>query len=282
MEGGIDPLEEYLFDLRGYTILPQAVDPEHLSAMNAWIDALPPIEQGQWHGNMVGHNYGGADGFNLQNIIEGGELFERLIDHPEWIGRARRYIGSGDRPFVYEVFLNLRGPGGFIGIHSGGHNLDFHRRTGRSRGQWVCTMLSLILALTDIGPGDGATTLIPGSHKSDFPHPAQKPSGAPAPVAGDDVEGATPLYLRAGDALLFNDGLAHGSTQRSNPGERRTIIFRYVPAHIGHRFGYEPSPEFLARLTPERLKLVQPIKPMRRPADHSVSWLPSGASGGQQ
>lgn len=270
MEESMDPLEEYLFDLRGYTLLHQAVDPGHLQAMNDWIDALPPIEPGQWYGNMVGHNYGGVDGFNLQNITEGGELFEPLLDHPAWIGRVRRYIGPGDRPFVYEVFLNMRGPGGFIGIHSGGHNIDMHQRTGRSRGQWVCTMLSLILALTDVGPGDGATTLIPGSHKSDFSHPQQKPNGGLSLEAGDAFEGATPLYLRAGDALLFNDGLAHGSTKRFNPGQRRMIIFRYVPSIIGHRLGYEPSEEFLARLTPERLKLVQPFKPMRRPAGHPV------------
>ena len=30
---------------------------------------------------------------NLQNIIEGGEIFERLIDHPAWIDLVRHYIG---------------------------------------------------------------------------------------------------------------------------------------------------------------------------------------------
>lgn len=265
MPDAMDPLEEYLFDLRGYTVLERAVDPDAVRAMNVWIDALPPLEIGQWMGNMFGHNYGGEDGFNLQNIVEGGEMFERLIDHPAWIDRVRRYIGRAERPFVYEAFLNLRGPGGYIGIHSGGHNVDFHRRTGRSRGQWVCTMLSLILALNDVNAGDGATTLIPGSHKSDFPHPRQKPGGGPASEAGDNAEGATPICMRAGEALLFNDGLAHGSTARVNAGQRRMIIMRYTPSHFGHRLGYEPSEELLARLTPDRRSLLQPIAPMRRP-----------------
>ena len=33
-----DPMEEYLFDLRGYTMIEQAIDKNHLRAMNAWID----------------------------------------------------------------------------------------------------------------------------------------------------------------------------------------------------------------------------------------------------
>jgi hypothetical protein len=263
----VSPLEEYLFDLRGYTVLEQALDPDHVRTMNAWIDALPRLELRGWYGPMEVHTYGGTDGLNLQNIIEAGELFERLIDHPAWIERVRRYIGPGSRPFIYEVFLNLRGPGGYIGLHSGGHNVDHHQRTGRSRGQWVCTMLTLIMALTDVGPGDGATMLIPGSHKSDFPHPQQDPRGGLSPGPGDNLEGAIEVYLRAGDVLLFNDALAHGSARRTNPGERRMLILRYVPSMFAHRFGYEPSAELSARLTPERLSLVQPVKPRRRPPD---------------
>ena len=43
------------------------------------------------------------------------------------------------------------------------------------------------------------------------------------------------------------------------------IAIRYVPAMHAHRFGYEPSAELVAHLTPERLAIVQPIKPRRRP-----------------
>ena len=74
-------MEEYLFDLLGYSIIENAVDDAHLAAINAWIDALPSLETGQKFQNMEAHSYGATDGFNLQNVIEGGEIFERLIDH---------------------------------------------------------------------------------------------------------------------------------------------------------------------------------------------------------
>ena len=261
----ITPTEEYLFDLRGYTIIREALDRDHLGALNDWIDALPPLETGQWFGNVYTHSYGGIDGVNLQDIIEGGEIFERLIDHPAWTDGVRYYLGPSTKPYIYEIFVNVRESRGYIGVHSGGHLVDHHQRSGRRKGQWACFMLSLLAPLTDVGPGDGATVVIPGSHKSDFAHPMQSVEGGISSGPGEQLEGAAEVHLKAGDALLFNDAVCHGSAQRINSGQRRMITIRYVPAHRAHRFGYEPSAELVARLTPERLAIVQPITPRGRP-----------------
>lgn len=263
----ISPADEYFFDLRGYALIPRALDPVHVAAINAWIDALPPLETGQWFGEVYTQSYGGVDGVNLQDVIEAGEIFERLIDHPAWIDQVRHYLGPSTKPYIYEIFVNVRGPGGYIGVHSGGHNVDHYQRSGRRNGQWVCPMLSLLAPLTDVGPGDGATVVVPGSHKSDLPHPLQEERGRISTGSGEHLEGAVEVHLRAGDALLFNDALCHGSAQRLNPGQRRMITIRYVPAFHAHRFGYEPSAALVARLTPVRLAMVQPIAPRRRPAN---------------
>jgi len=261
----MSPMEEYFFDLYGYTVIRQALDPDHVVAINSWIDALPTLEPGQWYENIYTQSYGGIDGTNLQDIIEGGPLFERLIDHPAWIDKVRHFLGPSTKPYIYEVFVNVRAAGGYIGTHSGGHNVDHHQRSGRRNGQWVCSMLSLLAPLTAVGPGDGATVIIPGSHKSDFPHPRQDQRGGISKESGEQLEGAVEIHLNAGDALLFNDALCHGSAQRTNPGERRMITMRYVPTLFAHRFGYEPSPALAARLTPEQLALVQPNQRRRRP-----------------
>jgi hypothetical protein len=261
----ITSVDEYFFDLRGYTVIPRALDSEHVAAMNAWIDALPPLTTGEWFGRVYVQSYGGIDGINLQDIIEAGEIFERLIDHPSWIEPVRHYLGPSTKPYVYEIFINVRESGGYIGVHSGGHNTDHYQRSGRRNGQWVCPMLSLLAPLTDVGPGDGATVVIPGSHKSDFPHPLQDKRGGISAGPGEQLEGAVEIHLKAGDAVLFNDALCHGSAQRHNPDQRRMITIRYVPAFHAHRFGYEPSDELAGRLTPERLAMTRPIIPRRRP-----------------
>ena len=259
------PMEEYLFDLHGYTVIKGAIDPDHLRVMNDFLDALPPLQIDQWYGNIDVHTYSGIDGMNLQNIIEGGEFFERLIDYPAWIDLVRHYIGSHDRPFINEGFINIRGPGGYIGVHSGGHMPDSRNRTGRSQSEWCCCLLTLMVPLTDVGLGDGPTVIVPGSHKSDFPHPMQKASAGITHSPGETIAGTMEVYLNAGDALLFNDCLCHGSAERKNPGERRMIIFRYLPSMYAHRFAYVPSKELLSRLTPERRAIVQPITPRRPP-----------------
>ena len=65
-------LHDYLFDLRGYLILENAVDAAHIAALNAALDALPPLEWGEWHGNVQRFDNNEAAGAELQNIVEGG------------------------------------------------------------------------------------------------------------------------------------------------------------------------------------------------------------------
>ena len=64
--------------------------------------------------------------------------------------------------------------------------------------------------------------------------------------------------MKAGDPLLFVDAICHGSATRTNPGERRILVYRYGPSWGNFRYGYQPSPELLARLTPEQRQIVQP------------------------
>ena len=57
----IDPMEEFFFDLHGYTILHAALDTAHMGAINAWVDGLPSLTQGTWHGPMEVQSYGGIE-----------------------------------------------------------------------------------------------------------------------------------------------------------------------------------------------------------------------------
>jgi len=112
-------LEIYLFDLRGYLLIEQALSQDEVVALNAGVDAILPLKVGEWAGYVHGQAYGTKDGRNLQQIYEGGEPFECLIDHPSWINKVKHFVG-GDGTFDYhpsplfidEDFVNIRGPGG--------------------------------------------------------------------------------------------------------------------------------------------------------------------------
>lgn len=260
-------VEQYLFDLRGYTVLRNALLPEHVAAIREWVENLPELTAGQWLGCVEVHSYREIDGMNLQHIFEAGEIFASLIDHPAWIDLVRHYLGPTARPSLHEMFLNLRGPGGYIGVHSGGGNINGRISAGIDRGQWCVQYMTLMLALDDVDSGDGATVIVPGSHKSALMHPRQSGGGGISSVAGGSVEGAEEIHLNAGDGLLFNDALLHGSAQRTNPGLRRMIVSRYLPHEYNNRWGYVPSEALLRRLTVEQREIVQPTPPRRAPEE---------------
>jgi hypothetical protein len=262
------PLEDFLFDLRGYLVLENAAEPDLLDDLNRAFDAFPPLGPMEWWGNAQRRDYTADTGFELHNCVEAGAPFERLLDHPSWIGYVRRFCGEADSYvqglFVDECIASIRRSGGHHPVHSGGYRVPLRGRYGYENGVFRCGQCNVILALGDVGEGDGPTMIVPGSHKSNFPHP-----DAGDYMRGDRMdalEGAVPVYLKKGDALLFVDGLMHGGSSRTRAGgERRVTIYRYGPLWGATRYGYEYSPALLERLTPERRRLLQPVAPARPP-----------------
>jgi len=268
----ITPLERYRFDLRGYLVLRNALSPEEVAACNRVLDSVPTMQRDDWWGWVREHGFGSKDGRNLQQIYEAGQPFEALIDHPAWIEKVKTFVG-GQKSFdahhgplfIDEAFANLRGPGEAIGIHSGGHEGTKRTQFRFHNGQFHCGQINILMALSEIGPGDGATMVIPGSHKANFQHPHADEHTIGKGGSLDAIEEAVEVHLHAGDVLLFVDAISHGSARRVNPGERRICVYRYGPSWGFFRHNYRPSPELLARLTPERRKIVwphgQPVTP---------------------
>lgn len=259
---------DYLFDLRGFVILRNAINPELIAELNQSFDQFPELPYMGWWGNVQRLDNNGLAGVELQNIVEAGTPFEKLIDHPSWLSRLHRYCGEKgtyvDGLFIDECFASVRRTGGFFPIHSGGQDAVVRNQYRFTNGKFRCGQVNVLMALTDIGPGDGGTLVVPGSHKSSF-----VPDDVRAIYANREnyktlPEGAVEVRLNAGDALMFVDALMHGATERTNSGERRVVIYRYGPSWGRTRHGFEYSEELLARLTPERRKILRP-DPRRLP-----------------
>jgi hypothetical protein len=265
MEGkAMYDVQDYLFDLRGYLILKKAVSHDLVDRLNKALDGFLDMEYLEWRGNVQRFDNNGFAGMELQNIVEGGEPFEELIDHPSWVERVHRYCGEHDSYvdglYIDECFASIRRTGGFFPVHSGGQDGVVRNQYRFVNGKFRCGQVNILLALSDIGPGDGGTMILPGSHKANFAHPDfLKPWDERKEM--DTMEGAVEVHLEKGDALLFVDALSHGSSTRTNPGERRAVIFRYGPTWGNTRYGYVYSQELLDRLTPSRRKILQPIPP---------------------
>ncbi|HEV2517365.1 MAG TPA: phytanoyl-CoA dioxygenase family protein [Devosia sp.] len=259
-------LQDFLFDLRGYLILEKAIDATLLANLNRAFDNFPELQFGEWWGNAQRLDNNGHAGLELQNIVEAGKPFEALIDHPSWIDRLRRYCGEDGTYvgglFIDECFASVRRNGGYFPLHSGGQDGVVRNQFRFVNGQFRCGQVNILLALTDIGPGDGGTRILPGSHKSNIAHPVFARNFSERVKDEDEVvEGSIEVNMKAGDALMFVDALSHGATKRINPGDRRVVIFRYGPSWGNTRYGFKYSQELLDRVTPEQRKILEPITP---------------------
>jgi|TARA_B100001996_G_scaffold343008_1_gene297940 ectoine hydroxylase-related dioxygenase (phytanoyl-CoA dioxygenase family) len=267
-------LESYLFDLNGYIVVKNALNKFEINACNKIIDKLKNLKHREWSGYVHGHNYGGKEGLNLQQIYEAGKPFEKLIDHPSWIHHMLEFVGGEDTfdhnhgpLFIDENFANVRGPGDAIGIHSGNHEGTQRGHYRYENGKFHCGQINILLALNDIGPGDGGTVVIPSSHKANFKHPEfdknrmlkGKLSHAQSMTASKEI------YLKAGDGLLFVDSLCHGSTKRVNKGERRIVVYRYGPSWGFFRHPYRPSKKLLKNLSKFQRQIVMPHEKILTP-----------------
>jgi ectoine hydroxylase-related dioxygenase (phytanoyl-CoA dioxygenase family) len=99
-------------------------------------------------------------------------------------------------------------------------------------GLLYCMMVKALIYLTDItDQADGPFVVVEGSHKANFafPHTAEEMRVG----AGLDECSTSPVYTRAGDLLLLNEALTHGSLAKTSPGERVFIAFSFAPSFVG-------------------------------------------------
>ena len=270
----ISEIDKYLFDLNGYIVVKNALKKSEINACNKIIDKLKNIKNGEWDGYVHGHNYGGKEGLNLQQIYEAGKPFEKLIDHPSWIHHMLEFVGGEGTfdqyhgpLFIDENFANVRGPGEAIGIHSGNPEGLKRNHYRYQDDKFHCSQVNILLALTDIGKGDGGTVVIPSSHKSNIQHPEYKKNFMKKNkvTSAEAMTASKEIYLKAGDGLIFVDSLCHGSAKRINKGERRIVVYRYGPSWGFFRYPYRPSMNLLKNLNSFQRKIVMPHEKILKP-----------------
>lgn len=220
--------EKYLFDLQGYLIIENALPPETVQEMNAWLDAQAEGDPA-WRGQT-----GNA---HIPNPITWGPMFRDLMDHPRVLPILRDVLGDTMRlDHDYAIFLE---PG-----HTG---LELHGPNGKPfdpchyyiyrDGQIYCGLTVATFALTDVPPGAGGLALIPGSHKSNFKLPVDiRRFQRPHPIVQQ-------IPMKAGDCVIFPEALFHGTQPWKGPGIRRTLFFKYAPGNISwEKRNYLPVP----------------------------------------
>jgi hypothetical protein len=215
--------EKYLFDLQGYLAVENTLTTAQLTELNAILDERIASD---CDADMLTHRFGG--------LLDWGPAFRDLIDNAPITPYMEIIVGEKFR--LDHVYLDvIRSGSSPIGsnLHGGSHPFNpthyYHFENGRMHNG--LTVVGYNLA--DVGPQDGGTGCVPGSHKSNF--------GFPGEWRNMD-EGLQSCVTRvtgpAGTAVIFTEALTHGALPWTGAGERRTLFFKYSPHPVSWSASY--------------------------------------------
>lgn len=218
-------------DRDGFLVLPNILDAVQLGAIRERLDELLAME-GEDAGREV-HQEAGTD--RLSDLVNKGAVFEVFYSHPVVLAGIAHVLG-GDLKLSS---LNARSakPGeGRQGLHA-----DFGRL--ETPGEWqVCNSIWL---LDDFTPHNGATRVVPGSHRRGSALPQDEM---------DDPMGTHPQEIKllapAGTVVVFNSHVWHGGTLNTTGHRRRAMHSYWTRRHRKQQLDQQRflRPETYARL----------------------------------
>ena len=231
--------EKRTLDEDGYLPLPGMLTPAQVQALRTRLQELEE-EEGEEAGKEVHQEAGTA---RLANLVNKDPIFDLIWTNPKVLA-AMSHVLDGDLKLSS---LNSRAslPGhGLQGLHCDGSlslpGFEASTEDG-SRRFYACNSIWL---LSDFTPENGATRLVPGSHRSGLdPRKDLEDPQAPHP---DEV-----LVLgKAGTAFVFNAFTWHGGTVNRSDSLRRALHCYFV------RRAFPPQTDQRGLLRPETVARI--------------------------
>ena len=228
-----------LFQRNGYVIVEGHLPPLRLAALRAAVEELYAAE-----GARAGWEQPAVAPFvrRLCNLFSKGDLFVELATDALVLEYAELVIG---RPVRWHA-MNAHDP-------LPGHHHPYQAiHADRQHWPQVPAYFNVLWALDDITAVNGATRLVPGSHRQPFP--AAILEDPLAPVAGEVL-----AVCPAGSAIMVHGDTWHGARANRSAGPRRMLHLGYAASGSPTQYEIGPtlSPELRRRLAPlaDRLEL---------------------------
>jgi len=185
---------------------------------------------------------------HFTHILETYPAFLEYVTHPRLVGMVEEVVGDTVRLEESEATINARNTDEAprFGFHAGVRpDVGTYTENGLFHSSFVKTLTNL----TDLGPDDGGTVVIAGSHKMKCP---QEEIIA---CAYEDPALIHQMTAPAGSTLLFSESLIHATGLRRSEGDRVIVIAGYTPTHFQAWNGNEPSARFVESI-PEPLRPI--------------------------
>ena len=209
-------------------------------APNGPTDDWDPCRRTHWYSGRT------REYFRVDNLPHLDDAFLAYATHPRLVAMAEEAVGGEVRLEQSDAHIVRRSPdpsappSGF-GFHRGGSCRMSYVLDGLYHYPFVKTLTNL----TDLGPDDGGTTVIAGSHKFDDEAVADAIALAKADPTHPLVHA---VVAPAGSTLLFFESLIHSGGLMRSDRDRVFVVAGYTPTHYQAWEGYEPAPELRDRV----------------------------------
>src|ERR1700679_3471273 len=196
-------------DEQGFLALPGLLDPAAVAAIVRRFDELVEAEGEQ--AGLEAHREAGTD--RLANLVDKDPLFDLIWNNPRQLSAIAHVLG-----WQPEKVFSLNGRSALPG--QGHQNLHVDWASAVAPGDYQIT--NSIWMLDDFTPENGATRVVPGSHRwVRLPKDVMADPGAPHP-------GEVLVVGQAGTCVVFNSHLWHGGTLNQTGRPRRAIHAAFV------------------------------------------------------
>jgi hypothetical protein len=229
---GLSSRELYLFDTTGLVRLPAYLSSEAVRTLRSHVLKLPSVP-------MEGR--GDKERFN--NLVAQRSCFAELA----WSDTMRLLVEPViNQPYrLIESYALRREQGSIFYLHNGyGEVLRYGGAATVSRnmsfthtfhdGRLFCMLVKALVYLTDVtSVADGPFCYLEGSHKANtawFSEPVD--DAAKPPLTEANFPSLRHVFAQAGDLLLINEALLHGTLPKDSEDERLVLAFSYAPAFV--------------------------------------------------
>ncbi len=247
--------QRYHFDVFGYVVVEDTLTAEETSSV---LHALQNLKRefeatGDPTGTVIRNcRVSGYTPTNMHfaHVLETDPAILDYVTNPHLVGMAEEVVGGVVRLSESEAIINSRDPGTYTDPEP---SFGFHFGTRPPHGTYTgnglfhSNFVKTLTNLTELGPDDGGTVVIAGSHKIALP------MADIVACAYEDRSLIHQVVAPAGSTVLFAESLIHATGQIRSDRERTIIITGYTPPMFKADTGQEPSPEFLADL-PEHIR----------------------------
>ena len=243
----LTPAQRLHFEVFGYVVIENTLTEEQTLEIRealyrlkrdflATDDPINAIVRGSKIGNLKSHV------IHFTHVLETDPAILDYVSHPRLVGMIEELVGHTVRLEESEAQINSRDPDQDLeippryGFHAGVRpDIGTYVENGLTHSSFVKTLTNL----TDLGPEDGGTVVIAGSHKIKCPREEIIECAYEDPSLIHQVEAP------AGSTLLFTEALIHATGQRRSDGERAIMVAGYTPTQFQAWTYNEPSEEFV-------------------------------------